>query len=73
MHDHLRTAIVAPMTTVNRPASFRIPVRHGGKVGLILIDQIRAVDKTRLVKRAGTVAPATLSTALSALGEIFAE
>jgi mRNA interferase MazF len=73
MHDYLRTAIVAPMTTGNRPASFRIQVRHGGKQGLILLDQIRAIDKTRLVKRAGAVAPATLSATLATLGEIFAE
>src|SRR5271156_5559642 len=57
MHDHLRTAIVAPMTTGNRLAPFRIELRHGGKDGLILLDQIRAVDKTRLVKRSGAVKP----------------
>ncbi|MFZ1085880.1 MAG: type II toxin-antitoxin system PemK/MazF family toxin [Terracidiphilus sp.] len=39
----------------------------------ILLDQIRAVDKTRLVKRAGAIAPSTLSTMLATLGEIFAE
>ena len=53
MHDYLRTAIVAPMTTGSHPAPFRIAVRQGGKEGLILLDQIRAIDKTRLVKRAG--------------------
>jgi mRNA interferase MazF len=73
MHDYLRTAIVAPMTTASYPAPFRIAVRHGGKNGLILLDQIRAVDKTRLVKRAGGIAPAALSASLAALGEIFAE
>ena len=73
MHDFLRTAMVAPMTTGSHPAPFRIPVRHGGKQGLILLDQIRAVDKARLVKRAGAIAPATLSATLAALGEIFAE
>jgi len=73
MHDHLRTAIVAPMTTGSRPAPFRIPVRHSGKEGLILLDQIRAIDKTRLVKRAGTIAPQTLRATLTALGEVFAE
>jgi mRNA interferase MazF len=45
----------------------------GGKAGLLLLDQIRAIDNTRLVKRAGAVAPATLSATLAALGEIFAE
>jgi mRNA interferase MazF len=73
MHDYLRTAIIAPMTTGSRPAPFRIAVRHGGKQGLILLDQIRAVDKTRLVKRAGAVSRAVLSAILGALAEVFAE
>lgn len=73
MHEYLRTAIVAPMTTGSHPAPFRIPVRHGGKKGLILLDQIRTVDKARLVKRSGAISPATLEATLSALGEIFAE
>lgn len=72
MHDHLRTALIAPMTTGSHPAPFRIPVRHGGKQGLILLDQMRAVDKSRLVKRAGAIAPSTLSATLATLGEIFA-
>jgi mRNA interferase MazF len=73
MNDHLRTATIAPMTTGSRPASFRIAVRHGGKKGLILLDQIRSVDKTRLVKRAGAIAPSVLSATLAALVEIFAK
>jgi mRNA interferase MazF len=73
MHDHLRTAIIAPMTTKGFAAPFRIPVRHAGKSGLILLDQVRAVDMVRLSKRLGRVAPATLSTALAALVETFAE
>jgi mRNA interferase MazF len=73
MHGYLRTAIVAPMTTGKHAAPFRIAVRHGSKDGLILLDQIRAIDKTRLVKRAGAVPPAVLSATLAALAEIFAE
>ena len=73
MHNYLRTTIVAPMTTGSRPAPFRIAVRHGGKDGLILLDQIRAIDKTRLVKRAGAISPAALSATLAALAEVFAE
>ena len=73
MNDYLRTVMIAPMTTGSRPASFRIAVRHGGKEGLILLDQIRAIDKTRLVKRAGSIALAALSATLAALGAIFAE
>lgn len=73
MHEHLRTAIIAPMTTGSHPAPFRIPVRHAGKVGLILLDQIRTVDKIRLVKRSGSLGSAVLKATLTTLGEIFAE
>jgi mRNA interferase MazF len=73
MHNYLRTVIVAPMTTGSHPAPFRIALRHGGKEGLILLDQIRTVDKARLVKRAGAVAPAVLSSILAVLAEVFAE
>ena len=73
MHDHLRTALIAPMTTGSHPAPFRIPVRHGGKQGLILLDQMRAVNKVRLGKRSGAIAPGILSATLATLGEIFAE
>jgi len=73
MHDYLRTAMVAPMTTGSHPAPFRIAVRHGGKKGLILLDQIRAIDKLRLVKRAGMLSAVTLSATLSTLREVFEE
>ena len=73
MHDHLRTVLVAPMTTAGREAPFRVGVNHGGRKGLILLDQVRAVDKTRLVKRLGAVTPKTLTATLSTLQEVFAE
>jgi mRNA interferase MazF len=73
MHDHLRTAIVAPMTTGGRPAPYRVPVSFQGKEGLILLDQLRTLDKQRLVRRLGAVAPRTLSLTLAALRETFEE
>lgn len=73
MHDYLRTVIVAPMTTKSRPAPFRIPLSHGGKKGLILLDQIRAVDKVRLGKKMGSVSTKTLSLTLDTLQEVFAK
>jgi mRNA interferase MazF len=72
MHDHLRTVLVAPMTSKGRVAPFRIPVRHAGQDGLILLDQLRAVDKVRLAKRAGTIKEDTLSATLATLQEVFA-
>ena len=50
MHDYLRTVFVAPMTTKSRPAPFRVGVTYSGQKGLILLDQMRAVDKIRLAK-----------------------
>lgn len=73
MHDHLRTVLVAPMTTAGRPAPFRIDLIHGGRKGLILLDQVRAVDKARLVKRLGAVSTKTLAATLRTLQEVFAE
>ncbi|MEA3130479.1 MAG: mRNA interferase MazF [Paraburkholderia sp.] len=73
LHDHLRTVIVAPMTTAGGVAPFRVPLTFLRKKGLILLDQIRTVDKTRLVKRAGSVSDTALSNALSTLQEIFVE
>ncbi len=72
MHEHLRTVIVAPMTTKSRPAPFRVAVSHGGQKGLILLDQVRAVDKLRLVKKLGAVSAKTLGNTLGTLQEIFA-
>ena len=73
MHDHLRTVLVAPMTTAGREAPFRVGVTHGGRKGLILLDQVRAVDKTRLAKKQGVVPARTRSAALRTLEEVFAD
>jgi mRNA interferase MazF len=73
MHDHLRTVLVAPMTTAGREAPFRISVTHAGRKGLILLDQIRAVDKLRLAKKLGAVSATTLTATLMTLQEVFAE
>lgn len=73
MHDYLRTVIAAPMTTGSRPAPYRIAVTFQGKQGLILLDQIRALDKQRLVRRLGQVGSQTLNATLATLREMFEE
>jgi mRNA interferase MazF len=72
MNDHLRTMIVAPMTTGSRPAPFRVPIAFQRKSGLILLDQLRTLDRQRLVRRLGAVKPATLAGVLDALQAMFA-
>ena len=72
IHDHLRTVIVAPMTTGSKPAQFRVPIGFQDKRGLILLDQVRTIDKARLVKRLGAATGKTLLTTLRTLQEMFA-
>lgn len=73
LNEHLRTVIVAPMTRKGFLAPFRVPVTHAAKKGLIVLDQIRTIDKVRLVKRVGAVNTKTLSNVLTTLQEVFAE
>lgn len=73
LNDHLRTVIVAPMTSKGFAAPFRVAVTHGGTKGLILLDQLRTVDKLRLAKRLGAVPAKTLTAALSTLQEVFTQ
>lgn len=71
MLDHLRTVLVAPMTSKGQPAPFRIPITHDGQKGLVLLDQIRAVDKTRLVRKSGRTSSSTLANILATLQTLF--
>ena len=72
MNEHLRTVIVAPMTTGARSAGFRVPVGFQNKQGLIVLDQIRTLDRARLLKRLGTLRAPTLAAALHTLQTMFA-
>ena len=71
MNAYLRTVIVVPMTTGSRPAGFRVPVTFQGKTGLMLLDQIRTLDKSRLVKKMGAIQKVTLSKTLRTLQDVF--
>lgn len=66
------TIIVASLTSGSHPMRFRVPVRFRNNDGLILPDQIRTLDRQRIVKRLGAVDAATLSAVLSVLTEMFA-
>lgn len=73
MHEHLRTVMVAPMTTGSQPAPYRIEVGFQGRTGLILLDQTRTLDKVRLIRRLGAVNRKTLAATLATLREMFEE
>jgi len=72
MNDHIRTVNVAQMTTKRRPYPTRVPCTFQGKRGQIILDKIRTVDKTRLVRRLGTISGAAQTKVLDVLQELFA-
>jgi mRNA interferase MazF len=70
-NEHLRTAIVAPMTTTVRPYPTRVEVKFQGKSGQVALDQIRAVDRGRLGRRLGRISPQTAGAVAQVLVEMF--
>jgi mRNA interferase MazF len=73
MNRNIGTIIVAPMTTQGNLYPTRVPVTFEGKTGQIVLDQVRTVDRRRLLKRLGRVSDATGRKVLLVLGEMFAE
>lgn len=72
MNRHLGTVLVAPMTTKTHRYPTRVACRFQAKTGEIVLDQIRAVDRSRLVRRLGRINPATQEDVLAVLSEMFA-
>ena len=73
MNKYISTVIVAPMTTKGRKYPTRIPCRFQGRSGQIVLDQIRTVDKARLVRKLGRISSSARRQVLEALSEMFAE
>lgn len=73
MNEYINTVIVAPMTTKGRDYPTRVSCQFEGKEGQVVLDQIRTVDKIRLVKKLGKINAATQKAILSALMEMFSE
>ena len=71
MNRFINTVIVAPMTTQGRPYPTRVPVKFRTKRGHIVLDQIRTVDKARLIKKLGGIDSHTQAEVLSLLNEMF--
>ncbi len=71
MNHYISTVIVAPMTTKGRPYPTRIPCSFQGKKGQIVLDQIRTVDKKRLVKSLGQISKKAQTRTLEVLQEMF--
>ena len=72
MNRHIRTVIVAPMTTAGKEYPTRISCTFKKKKGQIVTDQIRTIDKSRLIKRLGTIDPNTQLEVIAVLQRLFA-
>lgn len=73
LNADLRTVIVAPLTTGGRAYPWRVRCRFQQRSGYVVLDQLRTVDRERLVKRLGALPGQTLVEVLGALQEMFAE
>jgi mRNA interferase MazF len=73
LNAHLRTLIVAPMTTGGQAYPWRIRCRFQRRSGYVVLDQLRTVDRERLVKRLGALPTDTMTDVLGGLQEMFAE
>lgn len=72
MNRHFRTVLIAPMTTRGRDYPMRVACQFQKKAGQVVLDQIRTVDKARLVKRLGKLSPQASTRVLEVLQEMFA-
>ena len=72
LNAHLRTFVVAPLTTGGHPYPFRVPCRFRGRPAFVVVDQIRTVDQERIARSLGRLAPATMARVLGVLQEMFA-
>ncbi len=72
MNEHLRTVIIAPMTTTQRAYPTRVAVTFQGKKGQVALDQLRTVDRQRLVRKLGAISARIASNVGATLVEMFA-
>jgi len=73
LNENLSTLIVAPMTTGSYSYPFRVACSFKGKSGYIVLDQIRTIDRDRIVRSMGRLQESTIDRALSILQEMFAK
>jgi mRNA interferase MazF len=73
MNDHLRTVVIAPMTTSSKNYPTRVEIKHDNKISWIVIDQIRTIDKQRIIKDLGKLSRSVFKEIKSVLKETFVD
>ena len=71
MNKYIRTIIIAPMTSKIRNYPTRVPITFENKEGSVVLDQIRTIDKSRIIRNLGTLDTKTATLVLEALNKIF--
>ncbi len=73
MNNHLRTVVIAPMTTSSKNYPTRVEIRHENKAGWIILDQIRTIDKHRIIKDLGKLSRAEIRELKAVLKETYVD
>ena len=73
MNQHISTVIIAPMTTKSHAYPSRIPITFKGKNGCIVLDQLRTIDKCRVIKKIGKLSSAKITEVKNVLNEMLVE
>lgn len=73
MNKYLRTVVVAPLTTKSKNYPTRVEIKHDGKIGWIVLDQIRTIDKQRIVKKLGRLSKPELKEVKGIIKETYVE
>lgn len=71
LNQHLRTVVVAPMTTGGQAYPWRVRCRFRDHTGFVALDQVRTVDSERFLRKVGRISPGTLTAVLASLQEMF--
>jgi mRNA interferase MazF len=73
MNDNLRTVVIAPMTTSSKNYPTRVDIKHDNKIGWIVLDQIRTIDKQRILKELGKLSRPEIKEVKAILKETFVD
>ncbi len=73
MNNNLRTITIAPMTTKSRNYPSRVKIKHDNKIGWIVLDQIRTIDKSRIIKKLGALSEKEILESKSIIKQMFVD
>ncbi len=73
MNNHLRTVVIAPMTTSSKNYPTRVEIKHENKIGWVILDQIRTIDKQRIIKYLGKLSRPEIKEVKAVLKETFVD